>query len=80
MAQMMNPAAVMKLLNKKKELLEKNPYVYPFIKKWFGSEIEKGTVLEMRIIAPSGECADSVKIEVTDSEAGFFEAVNQLLR
>ena len=77
---MMNPVAVMKLLNERKEFLENNPDLYPFLKKWFGSDIEKGTILEMRIISPSGECADSVKIEVTDSESGFFEAVNQLLR
>lgn len=74
---MINPMTVMKLLNERKEFLEHNPDLYPFTKKWFGSRMKKGTMIEIKILSPSGE-EETVKIEVGDSETSFFAAVRQL--
>lgn len=77
---MINPVTVMKILNQRKEFLEHNPELYPFIQKWFGNGLQKGTVMEIKITPPDGEGADSVKIEVTDAEMGLLEAVKELFR
>lgn len=51
---MINPVTVMKLLNERKAFLEDNPELYPFIKKWFGNKLERGTVIEIKVVQPEG--------------------------
>ena len=76
---MINPAAVMKLLNERGKFQQNHPEVSPFVRKWFGKGVEPGTVIEIRIVSPDGETPESVKIEIADSEMGFFAALKQLL-
>lgn len=77
---MINPMTVMKLLNERREFLDSNPHLYPFVKKWFAEDLEKGTVIEIRMIPPDKSQAETVRIEVNDSESGFFDALKQLFK
>lgn len=75
---MINPATVMKLLNERKTFLENNPELYPFMKKWLGNDMKKGTVIEIRVTPPEGGTAESVKIEVTEDNMEFMQTMRQL--
>lgn len=74
---MINPVTVMKVYNERKEFLESNPHLYPFMKKWFAGEMKQGTVIEVTVRPPDQE-PETMQIEINQSEEGFFTAVRHL--
>ncbi|MBC5690391.1 hypothetical protein H8S37_15870 [Mediterraneibacter sp. NSJ-55] len=77
---MINPVTVMKVLSERKVFLENHPDLYPFIKKWFGNDLQKGTVLEIAVKEPGEESGEKIKIEIKESEQVFFHAVKDMLK
>lgn len=69
---------VINLLQNKKHFFNGHPDVYRFIIDNFGTKQEAGTVVEMKVIKPSGEeVSTSMKFKETDMP--FLDSVSNIL-
>lgn len=69
---------VINLLQNKKHFFNGHPDTYRFIIDNFGTKQEVGTVIEMKVIKPSGEEA-STSMKFTETDMPFLDSVGNLL-
>jgi hypothetical protein len=74
---MLKPTKVIKILNKRHQFIRDYPDFYPFLKKAFGNEIIKDTLIEITVSKP-GEEKLVTKIKIEESELPLFEAVKDI--
>ena len=75
---MIKPTKILKMFNERHQFIRNHPEFYPFLKKTFGSEISKDTLIEVTVIKPGKE-KEVTKIKVEESELPLFEAVKDIL-
>lgn len=71
---MISPIVAMKLLNNKSDFFNNHPEFYSFMKENLGSDIEEGTVIEMKVMSPDIRVTSSI-ITITKEDLAFLEAV-----
>lgn len=77
---MMNPAAMIKLMNSKNEFIKNHPKFMAFFKCAAAKGIEEGTVIEIIVRKPGEEpLAANLKVQQSDLELfqGLKDMINQ---
>lgn len=76
---MMNPAALMKIMNAKNKFQANHPKFLAFIKAAFGSGIVEDTVIEISVTKPGCETLTS-NIKVKQSDLELMQELQQLAK
>ena len=74
---MMNPAAMMKLMNAKNKFTANHPKFAAFLKAVFSRGIEEGTVNEITVQRP-GEAPITSNIKVKDSDLELLQSLKDM--
>ena len=76
---MMNPAAMMKLMNAKNKFTENHPKVVSFLENVFSRGVPEGTIIEMTVTRP-GEEPITTNMKVKQSDLDLLSEINELAR
>ena len=74
---MMNPAAMMKLMNAKNKFTANHPKFAAFLNAVFSRGIEEGTVIEITVQRP-GESPITSNIKVKDSDLELLQSLKDM--
>ena len=74
---MMNPAAIMKLLNAKNTFTANHPKFVAFLNTVLSRKFEEGTVIEITVTRP-GEEPLTTNVKVQQSDLELFEQVKEM--
>lgn len=74
---MINPVTAMKALSERKVFMDNHPEFFPFIQENFGSKVEQGTQIELKVTTPDGR-TKTLQLEVKESDGPFFENVRAI--
>lgn len=77
---MINPVTIMKMFNERHQFIKNHPDLYPFLKAHFGSGIETGSVIELKVSRPGEIDEEILRMEVQESEMPLFRAVQDILK
>lgn len=75
----MNPAAIMKLMSAKNRFTENHPKFIAFLHAVFGSGIEEGTIIELKVTKPGQETV-TTNIKVQQSDLDLLQELRELMR
>lgn len=76
---MMNPAALMKIMNAKNKFTANHPKFVAFLNAAFSREIEEGTIIEITLTRPGEEpMITNMKVQQADLE--LFEELKELAK
>lgn len=76
---MINPAALMKIMNAKNKFTENHPKFVAFLNAVFANGVEAGTVIEMTVTKP-GEAPLTTNIKVQQSDLELLAQLKELAR
>jgi len=68
----------MKMLNERQTIAKNHPELIPFLKETFGTDINKGTLIEIKVKKPGQEDATTT-IDVQESELSLFRKVQDIV-
>lgn len=74
---MLNPAAMMKMMNAFKQFNTNHPKVIAFFKVVFSNRMEEGTVIEVTVTKP-GEEPMTTNMKITQSDLALFEEIKAM--
>ena len=74
---MMNPAAIMKIMQAKNTFAANHPKFAAFIKAVFSRNIEEGTIIEITVTRP-GEAPVTSNIKIQQSDLDLFRELQGL--
>ena len=74
---MMNPAAIMKLMNAKNKFTSNHPKFVAFLSAVFSRQIEEGTVIEITLTRP-GEEPMTTNMKITQSDLELFDQIKDI--
>ncbi|MGN0164720.1 MAG: hypothetical protein ACI39R_00915 [Lachnospiraceae bacterium] len=74
---MVNPAAIMKLMNAKKQFTATHPKFEAFFNRVIAGGIQEGTIIEVTVTKP-GEAPMTSNIKVQKSDLELFESLKEL--
>lgn len=75
----MNPSSIMKIMNAKNRFSENHPKFIAFLHDVFGSGIEEGTVIELKVTKPGQETV-TTNIKVRQSDLDLLQELRELMR
>lgn len=75
----MNPSSIMKIMNAKNRFSENHPKFIAFLHDVFGSGIEEGTVIELKVTKPGQETV-TTNIKVRQSDLELLQELRELMR
>ena len=75
---MINPLNLMKLLNERHEFIKNHPDLYPFLKETFGSDISKGSTIELKVTTTEG-IEKEIKMTIQESEQPLFNTLKEFI-
>lgn len=76
---MMNPAAIMKIMNAKNKFAENHPKFTAFLSTVFSAGITEGTVIEITVTKP-GEEPVTTNMKVRQSDLDLMRELQELAR
>lgn len=76
---MMNPAALMKIMNAKNKFTANHPKFVAFLNAAFSRRIEEGTVIEITFTRP-GEEPMTTNMKVQQADLELFEELKELAK
>lgn len=76
---MMNPAALMKIMNAKNKFTANHPKFVAFLNAAFSRRIEEGTVIEITLTRP-GEEPMTTNMKVQQADLELFEELKELAK
>ncbi len=76
---MMNPAAIMKIMNAKNKFTSNHPKFEAFCRAAFGQGIEEGTIIEITVTKP-GQESMMTNIKVQQSDLELMEELKELAK
>lgn len=76
---MMNPAALMKIMNAKNKFTANHPKFVAFLNAAFSREIEEGTIIEITLTRP-GEEPMTTNMKVQQADLELFEELKELAK
>lgn len=76
---MMNPAAIMKIMQAKNTFTANHPKFAAFLKTVFGRNIEEGTIIEITVTRP-GEAPLTSNIRVLQSDLDLLNELQSLAK
>lgn len=76
---MINPAAIMKIMNAKNKFAENHPKFAAFLNMVFSSGITEGTIIEITVKKP-GEDAVTTNMKVQQSDLELMQELNGLMK
>ena len=75
----MNPASIMKIMSAKKRFADHHPKFVAFLNAVFGSGIEEGTIIELKVTKPGQESL-TTNIRVQQSDLELLQELRELSR
>ena len=75
----MNPASIMKIMSAKKRFADNHPKFVAFLNAVFGSGIEEGTIIELKVTIPGQESL-TTNIRVQQSDLELLQELRELSR
>lgn len=76
---MINPAAIMKIMNAKNKFAENHPKFAAFLNMVFSSGVTEGTIIEITVKKP-GEDAVTTNMKVQQSDLELMQELNGLMK
>ena len=76
---MMNPAAMMKIMNAKNKFTANHPKFVSFLSTAFSRKIEEGTIIEITMTRP-GEEPMTTTMKIQQSDLELFEELKELAK